>query len=567
MQLLARWRDFLQQRFEGAGDDAWTWVVEAGAESATSAADDGVVRFTISNGLTGDENHVVTKNNDGSVTVTWKNLPECSEDGTLYEYRLVEQVPGSYDVKDAQQVEDTDTAHRYYVATSTVGTGDNPDSQSFNNELRTVNLSGTKNWNDYGTSFTPAFDKDKAPKMTLWRQVGDVVNTAEPVKMKDGSDPAQPTWTDNGDGTWTFTYTNLPAADENDKAYTYWAEEQAGTGTSEGFYPTYGTADAGGTTVGDGTQTNTDITNVATRFTLDKLSDWHGTDGASAPESLNGIELSVVANGKTYAVWERAADGAVTTWVDPEGGATKADVKTDAYKMTAEGAAGYIVGLHAGSYTITETGNPPAGYAKAPDVPIVITADGKITSTTQGAVENGDKPGVDTVITVDAVDPVLRGHLELTKLVSDNGNVDDGDATGLKGATFDLTYGGKYTKLSDGLPEGEYYFVETNATPGAVLPTGEAKSEILEITQDNHYATTNALVGKSMGNEEFGANISLMKRDADSGTTPLAGISGATFQLEYKAEGSTGGYEALGSFRPTRMAYSLSLISRRATIV
>ena len=585
---------FLQSRTEN-GD--WGWVVEAGSEAKPngSATQNGVVSFTISNGMTGDENHDVTVGADGSVTVTWKNLPECSEDGTLYEYRLVEQVPGSYDVKDAQQIEDTDTVHRYYVAMSTVGTGDNPDSQSFNNELRTVDLSGTKNWNDYGTDFAPEFDENNAPKMTLWRQVGNDVNTAEQVKMKDSSDPAQPTWTDNGDGAWTFTYTNLPAADENDKAYTYWAEEQAGTGTSEGFYPTYGTADAGGTTVGDGTQTNTDITNVATRFTLDKLSDWHGTDGASAPESLNGIELSVVANGKTYAVWERAADGAVTTWVDPEGGATKADVKTGAYKMTAEGAAGYIVGLYAGSYTITETGNPPAGYAKAPDVPIVITADGKITSATQGAVENGDKPGVDTVITVDAVDPVLRGHLELTKLVSDNGNVDDGDATGLKGATFDLyrvdcdndgkdelivkgltsdangkvttvgndtainatasggtfdlTFGGKYTKLSDGLPEGKYYFVETNATPGAVLPTGEdAKSGVLEITQDDHYATTNAPVKQSMGNEEFGANISLMKRDADSGTTPLAGISGATFQLEYKAEGSTGDYVVLGSY-------------------
>lgn len=586
---------FLQQRLQGAGDGAWTWVVEAGAEPAASAADDGVVSFTISNGMTGDDNHIVTKNNDGSVTVTWKNLPECNEDDKLYEYRLVEQVPGSYDVKDAQQVEDTDTAHRYYVATSTVGTGDNPDSQSFNNELRTVDLSGTKNWNDYGTGFAPVFDKNNAPQMVLYRQVGNDATTAERVTMKGGSDPAQPTWSDNGDGTWTFTYTDLPAADENDKNYTYWAEEQVGTGTSEGFYPTYGTADAGGTTVGDGAQTNTDITNVATRFTLDKLSDWRGTNGKSDPESLNGIELSVVANGKTYAVWERDAHGNVTTWVDPEGGATKADVKTNAHKMTAEVAAGYIVGLHAGSYTITETGNPPVGYAKAPDVPITVAADGKITSTTQGAVENGDKPGVDAVITVDAVDPVLRGHLELTKLVSENGletdanksalegatfdlyrvdcdgdNVDEliakdltsdadgkvatvGNGTAIEetasGGTFDLTYGGKYTKLSDGLPEGEYYFVETNATPGAVLPTGEdAKSEILEITQDNHYATTNAPVGKSMGNEEFGANISLMKRDADSGTTPLAGISGATFQLEYKAEGSTGDYAVLGSY-------------------
>ena len=128
----------------------------------------------------------------------------------------------SYDVKDAQQIEDTDTVHRYYVAMSTVGTGDNPDSQSFNNELRTVDLSGTKNWNDYGTDFAPEFDENNAPKMTLWRQVGNDVNTAEQVKMKDSSDPAQPTWTDNGDGAWTFTYTNLPAADENDKASRYW---------------------------------------------------------------------------------------------------------------------------------------------------------------------------------------------------------------------------------------------------------------------------------------------------------------------------------------------------------
>ena len=586
---------FLQQRLEGAGDDVWAWVVETGAEPATSAADDGVVSFTISNGMTGDENHVVVKNDD-SVTVTWKNLPDCDENGVKYEYRIVEQVPGSYDVKGAEQVEDTDTAHRYYVVTSTVGTGDNPDSQSFDNELRTVNLTGTKKWNDYGTGFAPAFDSDNTPKMVLYRQVGDDTTTAEKVTMKDGSNPAQPRWADNGDGTWTFTYTGLPAADENDQAYTYWAEEQAGSGNADGFYPTYGTADGAGTTAGNGAQTNTDITNVATRFTLDKLSDWNGSDGN--PERLNGIELSVVAGGKTYAVWERDANGNVTTWVYPEGGATKGDVKIDAHKMDGD-AAGYIVGLHDDTYTIAETGTVPAGYAKAPDVSITISADGKVTSTTQGAVENGDKPGVDAVITVDVVDPVLRGHLELTKLVSENGLETDTDKSALKGATFDLyrvdcdndgedeliaedltsdangkvttvgktdvsinkwsskgenvgvdlTYGGKYTKLSDGLPEGEYYFLETNATPGAVLPTGEAaKSDGLEITQNTHYATTKAPVKKDMGNEEFGANISLMKRDADSGTDPLAGISGATFQLEYKAEGSTGDYVKLGSY-------------------
>ena len=584
---------FLQRKM---ADGAWGWVVEAGSKAKPdgSATQDGVVSVTISNGMTSDGNHDVTKNNDGSVTVTWKNLPDCDENGGKYEYRIVEQVPGSYDVKNATEVEDADTAHRYYVVNSVAGAADtDPDSQSFDNELRTVSLTGTKKWNDYGTGFAPTFDANNAPQMVLYRQVGNDTTTAEKVTMKDGSNPAQPTWTDKGDGTWTFTYTGLPAADENDRAYTYWAEEQAGSGNTDGFYPTYGTADGAGTTVGDGAQTNTDITNAATRFTLDKLSDWSGSDGN--PECLNGIELSVVANGKTYAVWERDADGNVTTWVDPAGGATKDDVKTDAHKMTAEDAAGYIVGLHGGTYTITETGTVPAGYAKAPDVSITISADGKVTSTTQGAVENGDKPGVDTVITVDVVDPVLRGHLELTKLVSEKGletdadksalagatfslyrvdcdgdNVDEliaegltsdangkvttvGDDTAIKtttsGGTFDLTYGGKYTNLSDGLPEGEYYFVETNATPGAVLPTGDdAKSDVLKITQNNHYAATKAPVTQEMGNEEFGANISLMKRDADSGTDPLAGISGATFQLEYKAEGSTGDYVNLGSY-------------------
>lgn len=585
---------FLQQKLEGEDDGAWKWVVKAGSEAdATgSATQDGLVSFTISNGMTSDENHAVTVNDDGSVQVTWKNLPECNEDGTPYNYRIVEQVPGSYDVTGATEVKDADTAHRYFV----VGAGDTG-SQAFENDLRTVNLTGTKNWNDYGTGFAPTFDKNNAPQMVLYRQVGNDTTTAEQAKMKDGSAAPQPTWTNNGDGTWTFTYTGLPAANENDQPYIYWAEEQAGSGNADGFYPVYGgkdgsaqsnaSNDAAGTTTDkeatadqDGAQTNEVITNVATRFTLDKMSDWRGTTGADEPEHLNGIELSVVANDRTYAVWERDANGAVTTWVNPEGGATKDAVKTDTYKMTATDAAGYIVGLHAGSYTVTETGTVPAGYAKAPDVPITISADGKITSTTQGAVENGDKPGVSAVITVDAVDPVLCGHLELTKLISSDGTVEADDAAGLKGATFDLyrvdcdndgkdeliaknltsdangkvttvanetaiektasggtfdlTYGGKYTKLSDGLPEGEYYFVETNATPGAVMPEGDAaKSEVLTITQDNHYAYTNAPVSKQKGNETFNATVELIKYD----TTSLDGINGVEFSLKYRPEG------------------------------
>lgn len=566
---------FLQQRVQ---DGDWQWVVEAGSDAMPdgSASQDGVVSLTISNGLATDDNHEVVVNNDGSVTVTWKNLPECDENGTPYEYRVVEQVPGSYDVIGATEVEDTDTDHRYYVVAA-AGDG----SYAYENELRTVDLTGTKAWaSDYAKV---AFDEDKAPKMTLWRQVGNDTSTAEQVKMKGGSAAPQPKWNDDdGDGVWTFVYENLPAADENDEAYVYWAEEQVGS--VDGWYPTYGTADAAGTEVDGGQQTGTQITNHPTLLNLAKVSDFAGDK-----VTLHNIELSVLStDGKTtYAVWTNGADGetfSAKVWTSGT-----ADPATDSNYVETDGS---IEGLKAGKYIVRETGEVPEGYAQAKDVTFELKSDGTAVKT--NGVDFDTANGVSKV-EVTATDPVLRGHLELTKLVSDNGNVDDGDATGLKGATFDLyrvdcdndgkdeliakglasdangkvitvgngnainttasggtfdlTYGGKYTKLSDGLPEGEYYFVETNATPGAVLPTGEdAKSEILEITQDNHYATTNAPVGKSMGNEEFGATISLMKRDADSGTTPLAGISGATFQLEYKAEGSTGDYAVLGSY-------------------
>ena len=572
---------FLQQRLEGTGDDEWAWVVEAGEDPATSATDDGVVSFTISNGMTGDENHVVVKNDD-SVTVTWKNLPDCDEKGDKYEYRIVEQVPGSYDVKGAEQVEDTDTAHRYYVVNSVAGAADtDPDSQSFDNELRTVDLTGTKAWeSDYAKV---AFDEDKAPKMTLWRQVGDDTSSAEQVKMKDGSAAPQPTWNDDdSDGVWTFVYENLPAADENDEDYVYWAEEQVGS--VDGWYPTYGTVDAAGTKVDGDQQTGTRITNHPTLLNLAKVSDFEGDTVV-----LRGIELSVLStDGKTtYAVWTNGADGKTVSAKVWAGGTT--DPATDSNYVETDGS---IEGLKAGKYIVRETGEAPEGYAQANDVAFELKTDG--TAVKADGVDFDTTDGVSTV-KVTATDPVLRGHLELTKLVSDDGTVGANDAKALEGATFDLyrvdcdndgtdeliaegltsdangkvttvgddtaiektasggtfdlTYGGKYTKLSDGLPEGEYYFVETNATPGAFLPTGDdAKSDVLEITQNNHYATTKAPVKKDMGNEEFGANISLMKRDADSGTDPLAGISGATFQLEYKAEGSTGDYVNLGSY-------------------
>lgn len=570
---------FLQHSTDGTN---WQWVVEAGAEAADSALDPGVVSVTVSG-------------SSKSELATWDYLPRYDVNANEYQYRVVEQVPGSYDVPGATQVEDTDTAHRYYVVPTTVGTGGVSSTQGFINDLRTVDLTGTKQWEDFGSGLTPQLDLNDLPKMTLWRAVDNGngnLGTAERV-LKNGNPAPQPTWTDKGNGIWTFTYSDLPAANANDQDYVYWAVESAGSGNTDGFYPVYGAGNnqsssshgGSGTVVqesgsadGDDLQTNEVITNTATKLSLDKISNWVNDD------TLANIELSIQSRdgGTTYAVWTNGADGKTYntyTWVN---GTTNPANTASAIHRTDN----LIVGLKAGDYTLVETDDVPDGYAIAPEVDFQINADG--TAAFEGASYNGEdvtttvqdvhvrtENGVHT-IELTAEDPVLRGHLQLTKYVSDDGTANGDNRKGLQGATFSLyrqgeggaadqlvaegftsnaqgvvttvnsnvevtkefaaAYDGKYGELRDGLPEGTYYFVETSTTPGAVLPSGDAaKSPTLTITQDNHYDYTEQVVSGTMENEKFNATVILHKYD----TADNAGIEGINFTLSYTPEGST----------------------------
>lgn len=570
---------FLQHSTDGTN---WQWVVEAGAEAADSALDPGVVSVTVSG-------------SSKSELATWDYLPRYDVNANEYQYRVVEQVPGSYDVPGATQVEDTDTAHRYYVVPTTVGTGGVSSTQGFINDLRTVDLTGTKQWEDFGSGLTPQLDLNDLPKMTLWRAVDNGngnLGTAERV-LKNGNPAPQPTWTDKGNGIWTFTYSDLPAANANDQDYVYWAVESAGSGNTDGFYPVYGAGNnqsssshgGSGTVVqesgsadGDDLQTNEVITNTATKLSLDKISNWVNDD------TLANIELSIQSRdgGTTYAVWTNGADGKTYntyTWVN---GTTNPANTASAIHRTDN----LIVGLKAGDYTLVETDDVPDGYAIAPEVDFQINADG--TAAFEGASYNGEdvtttvqdvhvrtENGVHT-IELTAEDPVLRGHLQLTKYVSDDGTANGDNRKGLQGATFSLyrqgeggaadqlvaegftsnaqgvvttvnsnvevtkefaaAYDGKYGELRDGLPEGTYYFVETSTTPGAVLPSGDAaKSPTLTITQNNHYDYTEQVVSGTMENEKFNATVILHKYD----TADNAGIEGINFTLSYTPEGST----------------------------
>ncbi len=526
---------FLQRRLAETDTEAagpWEWVVEAGAEPADSAIDDGVVSLTISD-------------TDGTETATWKDLPETDTQGRTYEYRVVEQVPGGYDVQGATQVPDADTAHRYFVVSgSSTGAV-----QTFTNEMRTVDLTGTKLWSDDAPELVPDFDSGTRPTMVLWRSV----EGGDPEKVTyDGGSPAQPTWTEVSEGEWTFTYENLPAADHDDKPYTYWAVEQ--DGTVPGFHPVYATEGADGTQVAGDQQTGTEITNEPNRLTLSKVSDVAGDD---APRD---VELTVLSpdGSRTYAVWTVDEDGTTSARVWAAGTDDPSDatgsVETD----------GEIWGLRAGTYVIRETSNPPEGFALAEDVTITVAADGSVTSTTQGAVSGSVADGT---INVEVEDPVFRGHFEITKTVTN----DEGETSPLAGATFDLyrsdgtkvaegiTIGadgtwssedaddvtflteedGHRTTLADGLLPGEYYLVETNSTPGAVLPPSTTHYEF-EIEADVAGQPTHhqKVVEVDVENEAFEADVVLMKYDATPGAGN-AGIDGAEFTLYWTPEGSS----------------------------
>lgn len=442
---------------------------------------------------------------------------------------------------------------------------------------------------------TPEFDENDLPEMALWRAAKNAsggLGQAERV-LKNGNPAPQPTWTDNGNGTWTFTYSDLPAANANDQDYVYWTVESAGSGNTDGFYPVYGVGDnqsssshgGSGTVIqesgsadGDDLQTNEIITNTATKLSLDKISNWVNDD------TLTNIELSIQSRdgGTTYAVWSNGADGKTYntyTWVN--GTTNPADTASAIHR-----ADNFIVGLKAGDYTLVETGDVPDGYAIAPEVDFQINADG--TATFEGSNHDDEdtttnvqdvvvktENGVHTIL-LTAEDPVLRGHLQLTKYVSDDGTAGGDNRKALQGATFSLyrqgengtadqlvaegltsnaqgvvttvnsdvevteefadAYDNKYGQLRDGLPEGTYYFVETSTTPGAVLPSGDAaKSPTLTITQDNHYDYTEQVVSGTMENEKFNATVILHKYD----TADNAGIEGINFTLSYTPEGST----------------------------
>ena len=536
----------LQRTTTPSDASSWRWLSEYGAEIESPFADD-------QSNLNPKLLTAVLSGAGDSASATFGNLPETDPSGAEYAYRLVEQVKGSY------------SASGTVVATSNdgkvklVAAQEDQAANAFVNRLDTIDITGKKLFNDYGTGLAPQSIEQVRDLVEL-RVQRSVDGQTWADATKDGGKANEPVWK-QVDGTWVYSYSGLPKTDQAGNVYRYRVIEVSDC--SSGFYESYANdAAVDGKT---GNVTAATITNTSTRFTMDKVGD--DTLGSKG-ETLSGATFELWRDGELYARWQRDDEGVVSSAVWPAGASSQSNDPG----IQMQGAnQGFIVGLPAGTYTVKET-SVPAGHVKAADFEITIASDGTVACASDARSDVAVTVEGNTA-TVTVTDAVVRGEVELHKYYEHNG-----DQASVAKMTFDLYKGtydehaengggvciatglvtdgggtwrshedtqaiykntvkafGEYAKYyqraSDGLPEGSYYFIETGTSNNTVDAQGKAFA--FEIDQAE---TSQPSVKLQAENDEFNAAAELEKVDSETG----AAISGAQFTLT-RDDGADGG--------------------------
>ena len=536
----------LQRTTTPSDASSWRWLSEYGADIENPFADD-------QGSLNPKLLMVVLSGTENSASATFGNLPETDPSGTAYAYRLVEQVKGSYSASG------TPVATSKDGKVQLVASQEGQAASEFTNRLNTIDITGKKLFNDYGTGMAPQSIEQVQDVVKL--KVQRSVDGASWVDAsKDGGVADEPMWK-QVDGTWVYSYSGLPKTDQAGNVYRYRVIEVGDC--ASGFYESY--ADDASVDGQTGNVSAATITNTSTSFTMDKVGD--DTTG-SRGETLTGAAFEFWRDGERYARWQRDDEGSASSVVWPTG--TSSQSSDPGIQM--QGAnQGFIVGLPAGTYTVKET-SVPAGHVKAADFAITIAADGTVASAS--ASRSDVAVTVEgNVATVTVTDAVVRGEVELCKYYDHNGdqvpvakmtfdlykgiydeNAENGGgvciATGLvtdssgswrsrddaqavyknTGEAF-AEFAKYYQRASDGLPEGSYYFIETGTSSNTIDAQG--KYFAFEIAQSE---TSQPSVKLDAENDEFNAAAELEKVNAETG----AAISGAQFTLS-RDDGTEGG--------------------------
>ena len=540
---------FVLQRSSDGGD-TWEWFTKYG-----SVVDNPFVEDPVKGSILND--NLLTRN----VSVADKDVPfnKLPAQGVgvkdqavkylEYQYRAVELVKGSYLAttapSDVLATSGDGSMRLELVPVSKEGV------QHYVNTLLTTTVTGTKDWNDWGSGLASTLDPSTCGiELNLYRKVED--GSEKLVEVADATGAlraAAPTWSKNEGGTWTYEFTGLPKTDQNGKVYSYSVKEV--DGSVAGWYNAQN--DKG------------KLTNAATRLTFDKVEGGSGT-GIAADTKLNGVTFEIFDNtGKKVATWSRDENGAVSVTVE------------DGYGKAGAGkSAGWIVGLKAGKYKVHEA-VVPVGHVAVADFYVKIADNGEVSLVDpHGDLKVADDQVADDrfSFTVIVPDPVYRSAFKLKKTYEHGGS-----PLPVSGMTFDL-YRGSYSaeaqngggvkiaeivtdadgkwsadgsvpwmnhddafgvlaryfvRQSDGLPAGDYYLVETGES-ALTKKSGAVKA--FTLNADDSGKT----IPVDVKNDEFNAGLAIAKRDSKTN----AAISGATFKLVYTPMNTTSSVEITG---------------------
>ena len=209
-------------------------------------------------------------NGDGTWSYSYAGLPKYEADGTTISYYVTETPVAGY-------------------TTTYSGDGKAADGGTITNTLTTTpttTLSGTKVWSDSGDA---AHARPDSVALTLYKGEGTEVTGFVP------------TWTDNGDNTWSYSYAGLPKYESDGTTISYYVTETPVTGYAT-TYSGDGCAPDGGTITNTLTEVPTTPTTTTTTTTrvsrvivakgLPNTGDPAGTAGAAALAAL-GAALAV----------------------------------------------------------------------------------------------------------------------------------------------------------------------------------------------------------------------------------------------------------------------------------
>ena len=377
-------------------------------------------------------------------------LPAKTPNGQTYTYYAVELNPDGSEVAEGSCFYGGYTASYKYG-----GMTDSGFSTAVTNTLITTRLAVTKQWqgdSGQGLNFRPG-----TLSLKLKQNGKDIT----------GKYPGVLSWSTDGNR-WTVEYTSLPKYDSDGNPFTYQVEESRQDGYQ---VPLYVFTPADGQAQGEDNPLNVhsaEITNVATRFRMDKISE----DG----KPLNDVELVFAGtqqiHGATYKLtWRRSASGEESYEIRKSGTVISAGAVTAGHVD--------IIGLPEGTYELTSESRVPEGFYASALIGARFTLSSKASADQKTATPSITGTAGKLVVDSSGSVPLLKAVNKKTTLSiekwGDGNRITSGWQFGISGRFADgatyYTYPG--TDFTGKLIVGELYTMQET-----VNPAGYIKSDV-----------------------------------------------------------------------------------------